>query len=45
MADYLEEASATSEFLPRGTYTVNIEGFLTVNAPYEGSLTIEYVLR
>jgi len=40
-----EQASVTGEFLPKGTYTVDVEGFLTVNAPYEGTLTIEYVLR
>jgi hypothetical protein len=44
-ATAFEEASVTGEFLPHGTYTVDVEGFLTVNAPYEGTMTIEYVLR
>jgi hypothetical protein len=44
-ATTFEEASASANPLPRGTYTVDVEGFLTVNAAYEGTLTVEYVLN
>jgi len=40
-----EETTFTGSFLPQGTYTVDAEGWLTVAVPYEGSFTVEYVLR
>lgn len=40
-----EETTFTGEFLPHGTYTVDVQGWLTVGVPYNGSFTAEYVLR
>jgi len=40
-----EETSFTGEFLPLGTYTVDALGWLTVAVPYEGTFTVERVLR
>jgi serine protease AprX len=40
-----EETTFTGEFLPQGTYTVDTAGWLTVATPYQGSFTVEYVLR
>ncbi|MDP9381360.1 MAG: S8 family serine peptidase [Chloroflexota bacterium] len=39
-----EETTFSGEFLPLGTYTVDVEGWLTVAAPYDGAFTVEYVL-
>ena len=39
-----EETTFTGEFLPLGTYTVDVEGWLTVAAPYDGTFTVSYVI-
>jgi serine protease AprX len=43
-ATNFEETTFTGEFLPLGTYTVDVEGWLTVAAPYDGRFTVSYVI-
>jgi len=43
-ATNFEETTFTGTFLPLGTYTVDVEGWLTVAAPYDGAFTVSYVL-
>ena len=43
-ATNFEETTFTGEFLPLGTYTVDVEGWLTVAAPYDGTFSVQYVV-
>jgi serine protease AprX len=40
-----EETTFTGEFLPSGIYTVDTLGWLTITVPYNGSFTVERILR
>ena len=43
-ATNFEETIFRDEFLPLGTYTVDVESWLNVAAPYDGTFTVSYVI-